>query len=63
MIEVNCYTAVGLQGPFAKIMYQSIPSTNITPGVLHLLSAQVLGFLSSELSRGFPEGRAYFLVY
>ena len=36
-------------------MRQSIPSANIpppTPGVLHLLSAQVPGFVPSELPGG-----------
>ena len=35
-------------------MHQSIPSANIpaTPGVLHLLSAQVPGFVPSELPGG-----------
>ena len=43
------------------IMHQSIPSANskcqVTPGVLHLLSAQVPGFVPSELSGGCPRVR------
>ena len=49
---------VHTQFVFIQLMYQSIPSTNIPlpgdPGVLHLLSAQVPGFLPSELSRVSP---------
>ena len=39
------------------IMHQSIPSGNIppgNPGVLHLLSARVLGFVPSRLPGGCP---------
>ena len=40
---------------FRRIMHQSIPSTNIpraAPGVLHLLSDRVPGFVPSELPGG-----------
>ena len=48
-----------VSGGNSQIMDQPIPRVNIppaTPGVLHLLSARVPGFVPSELQGGLPRG-------